>query len=58
LIGQKELSLKLGINDEIHSQKNKNITSSGLVINITNEQKEEYIKFLKKNVSNAFALDK
>ena len=58
LIGEKELSLNLNINDEIYSQKNKNISSPGIVVNITNEQKEEYIKFLKKNVSNAFALKK
>lgn len=58
LIGERELSLNLSINDEIYSQKNKNNSSPGIVINITNEQKEEYIKFLKKNVSNAFALKK
>ena len=52
------MSLNLNINDEIYSQKNKNISSPGIVVNITNEQKEEYIKFLKKNVSNAFALKK
>ena len=58
LIGERELSLNLSLNDEIYSQKNKNNSSPGIVINITNEQKEEYIKFLKKNVSNAFALKK
>jgi len=58
LIGARELSLNLNTNSEIYSQKNKTIESSGIVINITEDQKEEYIKFLKKNVSNAFALEK
>ena len=58
LIGARELSLNLNTNSEVYSQKNKTIESSGIVINITEDQKEEYIKFLKKNVSNAFALEK
>ena len=58
LIGARELSLNLNTNSEIYSQKNKTIESSGIVINITEDQKEEYIKFFKKNVSNAFALEK
>ena len=58
LIGARELSLNLNTNSEIYSQKNKTIESSGIVINITEDQKEEYIKFLKKNVSNALALEK
>ncbi len=58
LIGARELSLNLNTNSEIYSQKNKTIESSGIVINITENQKEQYIKFLKKNVSNAFALEK
>ena len=58
LIGARELSLNLNTNSEIYSKKNKTIESSGIVINITEDQKEEYIKFLKKNVSNAFALEK
>ena len=48
LIGARELSLNLNTNSEIYSQKNKTIESSGIVINITEDQKEEYIKFLKK----------
>jgi DNA polymerase-3 subunit epsilon len=58
LIGARELSLNLNTNSEIYSQKDKTIESSGIVINITENQKEQYIKFLKKNVSNAFALEK
>jgi DNA polymerase-3 subunit epsilon len=58
LIGARELSLNLNTNSEIYSQKNKTIESSGIVINITENQREQYIKFLKKNVSNAFALEK
>jgi len=35
-----------------------NVTPPGIIIPISKEQKEEYIKFLKKNVTNAFALEK
>lgn len=58
LIGERELSLNLNNNSDINLQKNHTITSAGIVINVTDEQKEDYIKFLKKNVPNAFALEK
>lgn len=58
LIGERELSLNLNNNSDINLQKNHTIASAGIVINVTDEQKEDYIKFLKKNVPNAFALEK
>jgi len=58
LIGERELSLNLNSSPDIQLNKNQTTNSSGIVINITDEQREEYIKFLKKNVTNAFALEK
>jgi DNA polymerase-3 subunit epsilon len=58
LLGGRELSLNLNTNVEVKLQKNQTNSTSGIVINITDEQKEEYVKFLKKNVTNAFALEK
>ena len=37
---------------------NQSISSPGIVIPVSKEQKDEYIKFLKKNITNAFALEK
>jgi hypothetical protein len=46
-------------NDKISNEKMKlsNENREGIVIKISAEQMDEYKKFLKKNVSNAFALD-
>jgi hypothetical protein len=46
-------------NDKIFNEKMKmsNENRDGIIVKILPEQMEEYKKFLKKNVSNAFALD-
>ena len=58
LIDKRELSLDLNQVSKNNTINNQNITSPGIIIPISKEQKEEYIKFLKKNVTNAFALEK
>jgi DNA polymerase-3 subunit epsilon len=59
LIEKKELTLDLMSNDKIFNEKMKlsNENREGIVVKVSLEQIEEYKKFLKKNVSNAFALD-
>ena len=59
LIDKKELTLDLMSNDKTFNEKMKmsNENREGIVVKISSEQMEEYKKFLKKNVSNAFALD-
>ena len=59
LIDKKELTLDLISNDKISNEKMKlsNENREGIVVKVSSEQIEEYKKFLKKNVSNAFALD-
>ncbi|NCU47508.1 MAG: DNA polymerase III subunit epsilon, partial [Candidatus Fonsibacter lacus] len=59
LIDKKELTLDLMSNDKISNEKMKlsNENREGIVVKVSLEQVEEYKKFLKKNVSNAFALD-
>jgi DNA polymerase-3 subunit epsilon len=59
LIDKKELTLDLMSNDKIFNEKMKmsNENREGVIIKVPPEQMEEYKKFLKKNVSNAFALD-
>ena len=59
LIDKKELTLDLMSNDKIFNDKMKlsNEKREGIVVKVSSEQMEEYKKFLKKNVSNAFALD-
>ena len=59
LIDKKELTLDLMSNDKIFNEKMKlsNENREGIVVKVSSEQMEEYKKFLKKNVSNAFALD-
>jgi DNA polymerase-3 subunit epsilon len=59
LIDKKELTLDLMSNDKISNEKMKlsNENREGIVVKISTEQRDEYKKFLKKNVSNAFALD-
>lgn len=59
LIDKKELTLDLMSNDKIFNEKTKqsNENREGIVVKISSEQMNEYKKFLKKNVSNAFALD-
>jgi DNA polymerase-3 subunit epsilon len=59
LIDKKELTLDLelsnkGNNDQIRLN---NENRQGIIVPISPEKVEEYKKFLKKNVSNAFALD-
>ena len=46
-------------NDKIFNEKIKlnHENREGIVVKVSMEQMEEYKKFLKKNVSNAFALD-
>ena len=58
LIDKRELLLDLNETSKNNMINNQNVTSPGIVIPISKEQKEEYIKFLKKNVTNAFALEK
>ena len=59
LIDKKELTLDLKSNDKISNEKMKlsNENREGIIVKVSSEQIEEYKKFLKKNVSNAFALD-
>jgi DNA polymerase-3 subunit epsilon len=59
LIDKKELTLDLMSNDKIFNEKMKlsNEDREGVIVKVSLEQMEEYNKFLKKNVSNAFALD-
>ena len=59
LIDKKELTLDLMSNDKIFNEKMKlsNENREGVIVKVSSEQMEEYKKFLKKNVSNAFALD-
>jgi len=59
LIDKKELTLDLMSNDKTFNEKMKmsNENREGIIVKILPEQVEEYKKFLKKNVSNAFALD-
>ncbi len=59
LIDKKELTLDLISNDKISNEKMKmsNENREGIVVKVSLEQIEEYKKFLKKNISNAFALD-
>jgi DNA polymerase-3 subunit epsilon len=58
LIDKRELLLDLNETSKNNTINKQNVTSPGIVIPISKEQKEEYIKFLKKNVTNAFALEK
>jgi hypothetical protein len=46
-------------NDKTFNEKMKlsNENRQGFVVKVSSEQMDEYKKFLKKNVSNAFALD-
>lgn len=58
LIDKRELLLDLNeliTNNTINKE---SIISPGIIISVSKEQREEYIKFLKKNVTNAFALEK
>ena len=59
LIDKKELTLDLMSNDKIFNEKTKrsNENREGIIVKVSSEQMEEYKRFLKKNVSNAFALD-
>jgi DNA polymerase-3 subunit epsilon len=59
LVDKKEPTLDLKSSNEIFYDKSKVTTSKGDVIvnKISSEQIDEYKKFLKKNVSNSFALD-
>jgi len=58
LIEKKELTLDLKSNNEILNQEQKFIKNGdGIIVKVSKEQMEEYKKFLKKNVSNSFALD-
>jgi DNA polymerase-3 subunit epsilon len=59
LIDKKELLLDLSSDDKIFNEKMRfnNINREGIIIKILPKQIEDYKKFLKKNVSNAFALD-
>ena len=59
LIDKKEITLELRSNDKTINEKMKmsNENREGVIVKVSPEQMEEYKKFLKKNVSNAFALD-
>jgi DNA polymerase-3 subunit epsilon len=58
LIEKKELTLDLKSNNEILNQEQKfEKNGDGIIVKVSKEQMEEYKKFLKKNVSNSFALD-
>jgi DNA polymerase-3 subunit epsilon len=58
LIEKKELTLDLKSNNEILNQEQKFVKNDdGIIVKVSKEQMEEYKKFLKKNVSNSFALD-
>jgi DNA polymerase-3 subunit epsilon len=58
LIDKRELLLDLNDSSRNNIINKQNMTPPGIIIPISKEQKEEYIKFLKKNVTNAFALEK
>ena len=58
LIDKRELLLDLSETSKNNILNNQSISSPGIVIPISKEQKDEYIKFLKKNITNAFALEK
>ena len=58
LIEKKELTLDLKSNNEILNQEQKFVKNGdGIIVKVSKEQMEEYKKFLKKNISNSFALD-
>ena len=59
LVDKKELTLDLNSNDQNFDNKQRlvGIKGDGMVNKISEEQMEEYKKFLKKNISNSFALD-
>ena len=59
LVDKKELTLDLNSNDQNFDNKQRlvGIKGNGIVNKISEEQMEEYKKFLKKNISNSFALD-
>ena len=58
LIEKKELTLDLKSSNEILNLEQKLVKSGdGIIIKVSKQQMEEYTKFLKKNVSNSFALD-
>jgi DNA polymerase-3 subunit epsilon len=59
LVDKKELTLDLNSNDQNFDNKQKlvGIKGNGIVNKISEEQMEEYKKFLKKNISNSFALN-
>ena len=59
LIDKKELLLDLSSDDKISNEKTRfnNMNREGIIIKIFPEQIEDYKKFLKKNVLNAFTLD-
>ena len=59
LVDKKELTLDLNSNDRNFDNKQRlvGIKGDGIVNKISEEQMEEYKKFLKKNISNSFALD-
>lgn len=58
LLDKRELLLNLNDTSTNNIINKKNMTPPGIIIPVSKEQKEEYIKFLKKNVTNAFALEK
>ena len=58
LIDKRELLLDLSETSKNNILNNQSISSPGIVIPVSKEQKDEYIKFLKKNITNAFALEK
>jgi DNA polymerase-3 subunit epsilon len=58
LIDKRELLLDLNESSKNNIINKQNMTPPGIIIPVSKEQKEEYIKFLKKNVTNAFALEK
>ncbi len=59
LVDKKELTLDLNSNDPNFDNKQRlvGIKGDGIVNKISEEQMEEYKKFLKKNISNSFALN-
>ena len=58
LIDKRELLLDLSETSKNNILNNQSISSPGIVMPVSKEQKDEYIKFLKKNITNAFALEK
>ena len=59
LIDKKELTLDLELNNKGNNDQMRlnNENRQGIIVSISLEKVEEYKKFLKKNVTNAFALD-